>query len=308
MGLLVARLGTAGVTTVPAPLPASRRLQQVCGAGLLFFLLFMTGSALAGRGEKSRGSVSFDFPVPAARLAQIVGDVSRDTIIRGTFEYAKEKVLSGATPATSSNAFPPWNGPGQVFYKIRQDAVAPAHFLDTGDIGGVTVRYVVEPLTEQTARLHIEAIFIENGRRRRHPSDGTVETAEFGEISRRLKAIQQEEQEKRQLAEDKEREQREALTQLQATLAEEKAGLDTATASLQQLNERAASLRRKVLMRLKTSGVPLKAAPYNHAATLQILSRSEVVTVQIRTPYWLGVERKGGQRGWVYHLFLEAVP
>ncbi len=263
-------------------------------------------AAFADRRKQSLTGFSIDLSVAPSKLLRVVGQVVKDETIRGTFQYEKETALTGASSASSSHAFDTWTGPGQVFYKFRRETLAPAHFLGSGDRGTVTVRYIVQTLTAEKARLRIDAVFIEDGRHRRHPSDGSVETSEFAEIAQRLQALEQEE--KKAQDQLQRQAQEEELNQLRSTLNDEQSRLEASRTALQQLEQRAAALRPQAMARVKLAGVELKAAPFNHAATLQGLGQGEVVTIVVRTPYWYGVQRQQGQRGWIYHLFVEPLP
>jgi hypothetical protein len=125
-----------------------------------------------------------------ADVLQVVNSVAEDPIIRGTFIYDKEKTLTGATPAKSSPYFGPGQQPGHIFYKVLDGALAPRHFRDSNDIGTITVRYVVQSVDDAKTRLRIDAIFVQDGRRVVHRSDGSVEASEFKEIQNRLSNIQ----------------------------------------------------------------------------------------------------------------------
>ena len=284
--------------------PPVRRFSRPRSA---IFLLFALAAASAAVPDRDRPTgFSIDLRVASDKLLQVVRQVANDRTIRGTYQYDKETTLTGASSDTSSDAFEPWNGPGQVFYKVKHQTVAPAHFPDSGDIGTVTVRYIVQPLGPEGTRLRIDAVFIAEGRHQRHISDGSVETTEFAEIAQKLQDLQEQEKEAERQAQNKAQEQQQ--NELRNSLEEENSRLEAATTSLQQLQQRKEELRREVLARAKLSGVPLKTAPFNHAATLRLLPKGTVVTIVMRTPYWYGVLGPQAQRGWVYHLLLEAVP
>ena len=55
----------------------------------------------------------------------------------------------------------------------------------------MAVRYVVQERGPNSTRLFIDAVYIENARHHGHPSDGYVETCEFGEIGKLLKDREQ---------------------------------------------------------------------------------------------------------------------
>ena len=114
-------------------------------------------------------------------------EVARSGSIKGTFEYRGEDRLTNAQFSEKSQLFPAWTEPGKVFYKVRAKALSPSHFLNSNDVGTVAVRYVVQDRGPNSTRLFIDAVFIENARHHGHPSDGYVETCEFGEIGKLLK-------------------------------------------------------------------------------------------------------------------------
>src|SRR5271154_187311 len=102
-----------------------------------------------------------------------------DQTIHGTYIYDKQKTLEGATEENSSKLFEPWTGQGQVFYKVRTQAIAPRHFLESADQGTIVVRFVLTTLTGDRSRVRIDAIYVEEAHRTYHISDGTVEAAGF---------------------------------------------------------------------------------------------------------------------------------
>jgi hypothetical protein len=261
----------------------------------------------AGRTEKSGHSLTIDLPSPSAKVVKVVEQVAGDGIIHGTSQYEREKTITDATVATSSDAFEPWEGPSQVFYKVKDGALAPSHFDDTGDIGTVTVRYVVEAVNPQLTRVRIDAVFIQHGRRRRHVSDGSVETSEFGEIATQLKALERQEQdaEAQRLEMEKQEQER---TQMRQERDQEEARLAAATASLGELQKQAQGLRQQLLARVKSDGTPLRSAPFGHSASLGKLARGDQVTIVVRTPYWSGVLGPHGEKGWVHNSSLEPLP
>jgi hypothetical protein len=239
-----------------------------------------------------------------------VKEVAADTIIRGTYVYEADKTLTGAMPAKASDAFGEWQGPGNVFYKILTGALSPRHFLDSADIGTITVRYVVQPVGDGRTRLRIDAIFIEDGRRKAHLSDGTVETSESKAIQDKLQEIQFAEQ---KAAEELKNRQEEAAAQTSALRKrqdqqEEVARLDAAQSSIRGLQQRLHDLRQQAELRVKESNTPLKSAPFQKAADLQSLGAYTELLVLIVTPYWYGVETPDGHRGWLRHDQAEQLP
>ena len=83
--------------------------------------------------------------------------VVSDQIIHGTNIFDKDPILTGAEVVNATPLFAPWQGPGEVFYKIRKNAVAPRHFLDSADQGTIGVRFVMIPVNDQRTRVRIDA-------------------------------------------------------------------------------------------------------------------------------------------------------
>ena len=69
-----------------------------------------------------------------------------------------------------------------------------------------------------------------------------------------------------------------------------------------------ADLRHQVERVVKKPGAPLKSAPFRTAGTLKSLPPGTNVLVVILTPYWLGVETRDGQHGWMARDELELLP
>jgi len=196
-------------------------------------------------------------------------------------------------------------GEGHVFYKIRRDALAPRHFKNSTDIGVITVRYIVLGVGPNRTHLQIDAVFIEDGSKRVHESDTTVETSEFAEIQGQILRIQREE---RETAQTVERQQRLRDAQAHAKeRTEEAARLEGAETSLKGLRLRAHELEHDAEVRVKDKA-DLKSAPFERAATIASVPASSDVLVEIITPYWYGVETPDGHRGWLRHAQVEPLP
>jgi hypothetical protein len=157
----------------------------VLGVGLLA-LAGLTAVALAGTPDHA-ATLSTALPMPYRAVVEAVRAVCADGVIRGTAQYESDATIDGAKESPSSGLFPPWTGSGQAFYKTRPGAIAPSHFAGSRDRGAVTVRYVVAPGTAGDTRVTIDAVFVEDSHHGRHPSQGSVEKAEFEEIAKRLK-------------------------------------------------------------------------------------------------------------------------
>src|SRR5208337_3418892 len=108
----------------------------------------------------------------------------------GTKEYNKDEYIEGAVAATSTPVFPEWTEGGKVFYKVRKQALDPRNFKDSGDLGTLAVRYVVQPQGDKNTILRIDALFVEDFRRTVHLSDGSVESSEYRDIHDRLEAVE----------------------------------------------------------------------------------------------------------------------
>src|ERR1700690_4394799 len=139
-----------------------------CSAAVLAILLSAARPAAAQRADdKIAEAAGFVIEVRGteADVLRAVQSVVEETVIYGTHVYDKEDTLTGAEPAKNSELFAPWHEPGQVFFK------------DSNDVGPTPIRYVVQPVNELHTRLRIDAVFVEDMRRKAHASDGTVETS-----------------------------------------------------------------------------------------------------------------------------------
>jgi len=164
-------------------------------AGLfpLLLLVFVATLPLAGR-EKDKlhygEGLIVNIPVAESEVEQVVEEVVQNGMIRGTKEYTKDEFVSGAKPATSSHVFPAWGEGGKVFYKVREQALDPRNFKDSGDVGTLAVRYVVQAQGDKNTVLRIDALFEEDFRHTVHQSDGSVEIAEYKDIQEHIEAIE----------------------------------------------------------------------------------------------------------------------
>lgn len=282
---------------------------HTCTVLLLSFLvvsaLAMAVALRADDKDESPGYV-FDVAAPESAVTSIVKDIATDPIVRGTYVYEKEKTLAGAAPADSSSAFAPWQGPGRVFYKIRTNALSPRHFKNSSDLGTITVRYVVILESTTHTRVRIDAVFIEDGRRKVHISDGTVETAEFGAIQAAVEKYHRYQQEAAEA--EKERQDEVAKGLLARQRQQEAANLEAAETSVRNLEIRLHDLQHDLERQVKAGGADLKSAPFHSAVKLKSLPAGTRVLIQIITPYWYGVETPDGQRGWLRHDTVEPLP
>lgn len=269
-------------------------------------------------------------PYAEAEVEQVVQSVVQNGVIRGTKEYNKDENVGGAKAADSTRVFPPWTEGGKVFYKVRLQALDPRNFKNSGDVGTLAVRYVLQPQGDKNTVLRINAVFVEDFRRTVHASNGSVESSEYKDIRDHLDAI---DLMKQQAAEaEKERQQElsknpspamisEALPAAQPAMAAAVAANEgvagnagaaaqppSEAAPAQTLEQHVQDLRRQVERLVKAPGAPLKSAPFHTATTLSPLPTGTEVLILISTPYWYGVETRAGQHGWVSRDDLEMLP
>lgn len=245
---------------------------------------------------------------PEDDVVAAVEQVAQDQIIHGTYSYEKERILYGAHSAQSADAFGTWKGPGKAFYKVAINILAPRFFKDTGDIGTLSVRYVVQNADSNASVLRIDAVFID-ARNIRHESIGTVESNEFLAIQQHLRTIQS----KRQEAEEKASKGTSyvatpAASPTTVAAAPTDNPLPALDLTVPAMQKHVAALQHEVELRVKDDGAQLKSAPYHGAATLESLPAQSDVLIVVLTPYWYGVETEDGHRGWVHHSQLEPLP
>jgi hypothetical protein len=311
---------------------------------LTWLLLFAAALPLPGR-EKEKLSYGegliVNIPIPESEVQLVVEDVAQNGMIRGTKEYNKDEFVGGAKSATSSRVFPAWTEGGKVFYKVREHAIDPRNFKDSGDVGTLAVRYVVQAQGDKNTVLRIDALFEEDFRHTVHPSNGSVESSEYKDIQEHLEAI--EVMKKQNVEAEKERQEQLAKkrkpampTYAPTEIAQESApqaspratetqdrpasqtatgpspgpmlpsqSTPSATPPGQTLEQRVKDLRKQVERLVKAPGAPLKSAPFHSASTLQTLTAGTEVLILISTPYWYGVETHEGQHGWMMRDQLE---
>jgi hypothetical protein len=295
----------------------SRRVQslygRLCCAFAFLALALVFGAAAnpspAALGAQKTADVpegfAIDLKASEADVLKAVELVTLDTILHGTQVYAREDELTEAEAATGSVYYGPWTGPGHAFYKVRKQALSPQHFKNSTDVGTITVRYIVLGVAPNRTHLQIDAVFVEDGSKRVHPSDTTVETSEFAEVQSHIVRIQREE---RQTADLLQRRQLQLAAQSSVKERDaEAARLKDAESSVQSLELRLHELQHRAELRVKAQA-SLKAAPFQHAATLQSVPANSDVLIEIITPYWYGVETVDGHRGWLRHDQVEPIP
>jgi len=270
-------------------------------------LAVATGPVDAGAQQLRSSGFAGELVGAKADVLQAVNEVLEDQIIHGTWIFDKDRTLMDATVVTSTPLFAPWKGPGQVFYKIRRDAIAPRHFMDSADQGTIAVRYIVIPEQEGRTRVRIDAVYVENTHRTVHASDGTVESSEFKAIQEHLQTIQLD----AQAAADMKR-RRDSADLVKKTIIrrrdDERTLLASAQSSVKDIEQRLKDLRHEVERRVKAPGTDLKAAPFQSSAKVVTLPAYTEVVIVIVTPHWLGVETPDGQRGWIAIEQLESLP
>ena len=278
-------------------------------AGLVLSAVLFTGSLSArdkAPQESDATGLSVSVPATERDLLQAVQDVAADGIIQGSKEYNKDEYVGGADAVDSTPVFPKWTGSGRVFYKVRQNALDPRNFKDSGDSGTLAVRYVVQAGDDKSTILKIDAIFVDDLHRRPHLSNGSVEAAEYAAIKDHLAAMQLQ---KRDRAEEEQiRQQELAAKELESKRKQQQLELAMAQAPGESLEQHVRNLRRDAERLVKSSGGKLRSAPYRSASSLKVLPPATVVVILVSTPYWYGVETEDGQHGWLHRSELERLP
>jgi len=258
-----------------------------------------------------------NIPLPESEVAQVVADVAQNGIIQGTKEYNKDEYVKGAEATASSRLFPEWTDGGHVFFKVRDHALDPRNFKDSGDVGTLAVRYVVQAQGDKNTVLRIDALFVEDFRRTSHLSNGSVETAEYKDIKEHLDTI---ELMKTQTAEAERERQEQVAKKQQLRMALDATEVATGPTAAdagpapapppagQTLRQHVEDLRRQAERVVKAPGAPLKSAPFHTASNLQSLASGTEVMIVISTRYWFGVETHDGQHGWISRDQLEQLP
>jgi Skp family chaperone for outer membrane proteins len=295
-------------STSPLPRPLLIVVARV--VFVLSFALNIILPAGAVRGKSTPddygAGLSVRVPVSEQELLQAVEDVADDGIIQGTKEYNKDDYVSGAEIADRTPVFDKWSGPGRVFYKVRKNAIDPRNFKDTNDAGTLAVRYVVQHGDDKNSILKIDAVFLDNLHLRIHPSNGSVEAAEFKDIQSHLASVQQKRQEA--AAETERKQQQLAAKELQNTQKQQQLEAMLAQAPDESLPQHVQKLRREAERVVVKSGASLRAAPFHSALSQKTLPAGTQVVILISTPYWYGIETEDGQHGWIHHSELEPLP
>ncbi len=292
------------------PCPDIRRLLFCLTVTVLLFSP-LCSAATKKTVRESPNALKVILNAPAKDVIEAVEEVAGDQVIYGTQSYQRERNLTGAHSAESSSAFADLESTGTILYKVADGVLSPTNFKESGDQGTITVRYVITPFDEKSTNLRIDAVYIEDTSRKIHDSDGSVETAEFGEIREHVEKIAA----KREIEKDeearvaRERQQKQSEIDLMSRQDAAAAAKRAAAAPLSSdLEQRVAQLRKQAEIRVGPSGTQLKTAPYKGAANLQALAPYTDVVVLVITPYWYGVQTADGHRGWIHHSEVEHLP
>jgi hypothetical protein len=271
-------------------------------------MLMFTVAPLYSREHKTRKEdyglgYSTEISAPESEVLEAVDEVVNNGKIEGSKEYNKDKFIDNAFAASSAAVFEEWKGKGKVFYKVRERVLAPMNFKESADEGTLAVRYIVQSKTAQQTILRIDALFIEDFRRTIHPSNGSVESAEYKEVQDHVDASQLQ---KKQAAEN-ERHRQELLAK-QALERKKEEAEEMAQASSETLQQHVENLRRQLERLVKAPGAELKSAPFHSATSLKSLNAGTEVVILVVTPYWYGIETDDGQHGWINRAQVEALP
>jgi hypothetical protein len=272
----------------------------------LFLIAALPAVLARSKEETNAQGLVVTLAVPEKQLLQAVEDVAGDGIIRGTREYNNDEYVSGAQAAPDTKVFPAWTAPGRVFYKLKQHAVDPRNFKDSGDSGTLAVRYVVQPVDDKSTSLRIDAMFVDDFHLREHSSNGSVEGAEYKAIQDDLAAM---ELKKKEAAEVAERNQEQlAAREEEGKRQQQELEMLIAGDPGETLEQHVARLRREVERIVRAPGAQLKSAPFKSASSLETVAAGAHVAIVISTRYWVGVETDDGQRGWMNRRDLEQLP
>jgi hypothetical protein len=291
--------------------PRAARHAWLPFAAMLLLLLNLAPS-LHGREHKKKKEdygmgLSMEISASEDMVVQAVQAVVNDGMIQGSKEYNKDKFVDKAFPATSSPLFSEYKGTGKLFYKVREQVLAPVNFKESNDQGTLAVRYIVESQGPLKTVVKIEAVFAEDFRRVVHPSDGSVESAEYQDIQDRVDTLESEE--KQAIENSRHRQEELARKALEQKNAQEQAAALAREQALANTPEQQVELlRRQVERIIKAPGAQLKSAPFHSATNLKTLDPGSEVVILITTPYWYGVETEDGEHGWINRSQLESLP
>jgi hypothetical protein len=257
--------------------------------------------------ERTGLGFSIEVDAPIQEVLDAVEEVANSGIIQGSKEYEKDKFVSGAAAVTSCSVFPKWSEQGTVFYKVKEEAIAPRNFYAASASGILAVRYVVQSKPDPNKTiLKIDAIYVESEHQRPHPSNGSVESAEYKDVKDHIEAAQA--QKKEAVEAEKRRSERLAQETLQKTQQDEASQIALASDSEQVLQLQVDKLRKQVERVAGAGGASLKSAPFHTATVLRQIPAGAEVVILVFSSHWYGVETSDGQHGWIRQDELEKIP
>jgi hypothetical protein len=254
---------------------------------------------------------------PVSAFARLFGN-SDSTVVSNQFQIsAPEADVLEAVRHVSQD---------EIVHKVAKGVLDPRHFKGSNGLGTLTVRYVVNARGADETSLRIDAIFVEEERRRADKSDGTVESAEYDAVRSQVESIQQARlQPPPEAGHRGER----PVTPAPLTIATAPPSViptapstfppPTASAvpepstalspeAFKDLQQRVAELRSQVEGQIKSNGAALRQAPISRSTTVDVLPAASAVVILVITPKWYGVETADGHRGWVRRAELEPRP
>ena len=136
-------------------------------------LLLAAAIPLAGR-DKDKISYGegliVNIPLPESEVEQVVEDVAQNGDYPGNQGIQQRRICQRRESARPlRRCFRPGPRVERFFYKVREQAIDPRNFKDSGDVGTLVVRYVVQPQGEKNTVLRIDALFEEDFRHTVHP-------------------------------------------------------------------------------------------------------------------------------------------
>ena len=220
----------------------------------------------------------------------------------------KSHVLTGAEAVNSTPLFEPWYGPGEVYYKIRDEAIAPRHFLDSTRSGhyrcslchhpghgrphsrqGGRRLYRVRPQNDSSFRRH-------RRKKRNERNQGRPRFLAAGRHGRGRCSPPRHERRTRSPELHPPTRGRIQSTQPRASQRKRNGTGHCFPAPRTRAPRQGTRCRFERLL------------PFQSAATLKTLPAHAEVVILIVTPHWLGIETPEGQRGWLPVEQLEPLP
>jgi hypothetical protein len=274
---------------------------------LLFAFAHPVFGAVKRAGD-SAASLVVEVPASEADVVEAVRDVSQDQTVHGTYVYEKEKHLTGAHASASSSVYGDWQEPGKAFYKVADSVLDPRHFVASNGTGEIAVRYVVQSVGPTSTSLRIDAVFVEDSRRKIDRSDGSVESAEYDAVQQRLLAIRQEREQAEQAKQPPELAKTAQQQAAPVNVPREIAAPVDDTSAIRELELRVAELRHQVEAQVIDDGTALRSAPFSRSPLIQTLGARTQVLIVVLTKNWYGVETPDGHHGWIRRRQLESLP